>query len=286
MKKILDYLKTNQTQILRGIIVLWGIYLVVRFVSVYAVASIEYREWTISEWMINYEGGFVRRGLIGQLLYELFQLYPYPINFAIIIICFVSFIGLIVLLVRLFNREGWSCVLLFTPVLFEVTFRWDLFWNRRDHLALIITWAIFYCYSRYINKHKTGFMIIMQVLSIFTLLMHEASFFFTFPILFFHYYNYKRSQLKSVYKSIVSTTCFSIPIMITMAVVCLNKGNADIANAIWNSWQPFMVSFPSGNVDKLGCAIEPLCWNSNNTFELHFKMNWFNFFGNQFLLSQ
>ena len=28
-------------------------------------------EWTISEWLINYQGGFTRRGLIGDIIYKL-----------------------------------------------------------------------------------------------------------------------------------------------------------------------------------------------------------------------
>lgn len=28
---------------------------------------LDYTNFTISDWMINYEGGFVRRGLIGQI---------------------------------------------------------------------------------------------------------------------------------------------------------------------------------------------------------------------------
>ncbi len=281
MKKILDYLNTNQTQILRGIILLWGIYLLSIFVFDIIFTVGHYSEWRISEWMINYEGGFVRRGLIGQLLYECYKLCPYPLINVVMIICFVAFFVLVLLVVKLFLKDGWSCALLFAPYLFVMTFN-DInaiFWTRRDHIALLITWSIFWCYSQYINSHKPGFMIIMQVLSIFTLLMHEASFFFTFPILFLHYYDYNRIQLKSVYKSIVSTACFSLPIMITMAVVCLNKGNADIADAIWTSWQPCMERFSDGgDVTKIGRAVSALTWDSNETFIMHFNVNWFNLF--------
>ena len=31
-------------------------------------------DWTTSEWLINYQGGFVRRGLIGELLYQIHNL--------------------------------------------------------------------------------------------------------------------------------------------------------------------------------------------------------------------
>ncbi len=275
MKKVLDYLRANQTQIQRGVIVLWGIYFFGIIILELIYLNAHYSDWRISEWMINYEGGFVRRGLIGQLLYECYKLSPYPLIDVVMVVSFATFLTLVVLVIKLFLKEGWSCVLLFAPYLFFIAFRSQLFWTRRDHIALLITWAIFWCYSRCINNHKTGFMIIMQILSIFTLLMHEASFFFTFPILFFHYYGYKRSQLKSVYESIVSTICFSLPIMITMAVVCLNKGNTNIANAIWISWQSCMERFSDGgDITKIGVGVLALTWDSVDTFIMHFKLNW------------
>ena len=31
--------------------------------------ELKFGSWQLAEWLINYEGGFVRRGLAGQLLY-------------------------------------------------------------------------------------------------------------------------------------------------------------------------------------------------------------------------
>jgi hypothetical protein len=33
------------------------------------------RQWTVSDWLINYEGGFVRRGLPGQAAYVIGNLF-------------------------------------------------------------------------------------------------------------------------------------------------------------------------------------------------------------------
>lgn len=35
-----------------------------------------YSSWYVSEWLVNYEGGFVRRGLMGELLYMASQITP------------------------------------------------------------------------------------------------------------------------------------------------------------------------------------------------------------------
>ena len=41
---------------------------IVCFIALYSFVYVpDYESYQISDWMINYEGGFVRRGLIGQL---------------------------------------------------------------------------------------------------------------------------------------------------------------------------------------------------------------------------
>ena len=37
-------------------------------------------DWTTSEWLINYEGGFTKRGLIGQIATNLSELFNYSLR--------------------------------------------------------------------------------------------------------------------------------------------------------------------------------------------------------------
>ena len=38
---------------------------------------------TISEWLINYEGGFTKRGIIGQLIIEFSRVFKFNLRFSI-----------------------------------------------------------------------------------------------------------------------------------------------------------------------------------------------------------
>ena len=49
-----------------------------------------YSQWQYSDWLINYEGGLVRRGFIGHLLYLVHELFF--IDLDKLIFCFVSLI--------------------------------------------------------------------------------------------------------------------------------------------------------------------------------------------------
>ena len=55
---------------------------------------LDYRPFDVSDWLINYEGGFIRRGILGQILWELEQWHLYDVRIAITLICFVTSITL------------------------------------------------------------------------------------------------------------------------------------------------------------------------------------------------
>ena len=55
-----------------------------------------YSSWQYADWLINYEGGLVRRGFIGEILYLIHKLLL--IDLDKIIFCFVSLICLFVCL--------------------------------------------------------------------------------------------------------------------------------------------------------------------------------------------
>lgn len=73
---------------------------------------LNYREWGISEWLINYQGGFVRRGLLGQVLFLLYQLHPFNLRFALLTISVLTSFLFLILIVRIFIRRGWSMAIL------------------------------------------------------------------------------------------------------------------------------------------------------------------------------
>ena len=49
-------------------------------------STIDYYSFDISDWLINYESGFIRRGIMGQILWEIEQLHLYDVRIAITLI--------------------------------------------------------------------------------------------------------------------------------------------------------------------------------------------------------
>lgn len=233
-----------------------------------------YSEWCLSDWMINYEGGFVRRGLAGELLYLLYGWSPYPVHMAVFGVMLVTFLLAMYLLYSLFRREGWSYLLLLSSLLLVPAIVHYSFWTRRDYLSLLLSVGIFACYFRYFRRRDRKALVGMQLLSVTTVLLHEVSFFYTFPILFVHYVMMTHEGGGSWLKTLTKGVLLWMPAGVSMAAVCIFKGNEKVAQTIWASWQPCMEAFPLGSESgEMGESIKALTWNTADTALTHLRLN-------------
>jgi hypothetical protein len=239
-----------------------------------------YSSFEVSDWLINYEGGFVRRGLIGQILYILYQIHPYPIRYAIVILYMAGFGLLSWILVRIFKKEGMSVFILPFTICLYYSFACDLLWTRRDYWALVIALLIYYSYFRFLRYHTTKYYFFFFSFSAFTLLMHEASFFFSFPILIIHSCCITIHGLRNKGMSQLKLSALWIPVLLLFIMIVLHKGDADIMASIWKSWKPCFEAYPmkNGNYPKVGIGVGFLNMASVDAILLHIRLTWLNVF--------
>lgn len=234
--------------------------------------SIDYGTFDISDWLINYEGGFIRRGILGQILWNLEQLHLYDVRIAITIICFATSIVIIILAYRIFKEEGWSILII--PTGFILGFTIFGLGGRRDLLSLLLTYLVFYLYKSVITHtgKKTGRWFLFYFISILQILIHEASFFYTFPILILFLFQKNRNSQCALSKNIKVCLLQFMPIFIAMAIVCIFKGDQKTAEIIWNSWNKIFVIFPyQGDTTIIGAGVDALSWGTQETFINHLK---------------
>jgi len=228
-----------------------------------------YQGWEISEWLINYEGGFVRRGLLGQALLALEQAGMYDVRVAIQLIYTLSSVVILFIIGHVFKAEGWSPLLLLTGLCLGYT----LFnpWGRKDFLMLALTFMIFHCYRTAVTRHQRGIAawILLYVLSALQLLAHEGSFFFTFPILMLHSYCESRSHNLSSSRSAASSLLRFLPVLAVMAAVIIFRGNNHVADAIWASWDKVFATYPADGGSQIGLGVQALTWDPVTTFNKH-----------------
>ncbi|MDR1789183.1 MAG: hypothetical protein LBR12_02305, partial [Opitutaceae bacterium] len=142
----------------------------------------------MSEWLINYQGGFVRRGLWGELLFFLHRRAGVDPALVIHFIVLVSVCTLVCVVVRMFYKNGYSCFLL--PFVFMLGGLWAPAWTlmegRRDALMLTLAAAAFWFYGKWLKNNSFGSVIAIWMIGCFAILSHEPSFFIVFPFMGAH----------------------------------------------------------------------------------------------------
>lgn len=258
--------------ILRAVYFLWIAWLIYCLCDSQWIRGFD--TWEVSTWISNYQGGFVRRGLFGEGMYQLWRFMRFPVPVAVTVIYVASFVFFLALTIRMFVREGWSVVLLPTSLMFAsffVTFLWPV----KDWLNLLITGVIFLCYrNTRLRPHESGrWWMSLYALSVVQLLMHEAAFFYTFPVLMLlelvRHPGWQHTAIKE-------TACVLVrfmPVVAVMACMTAFKGNSDIARQVWDSWGDAMADYPLG-IGEVGSGIAALGWETGDTFLMHFRLNW------------
>lgn len=229
----------------------------------------QFESFGLSDWLINYQGGFVRRGLIGEILYQLYNVHPYPMKAVIRCIALLTFVPFFGLLFNIFMNEKWSLL----TVLFPLTLvGGDLVNYRRDFLMFIVLYVIYYLFFVY-YYHKRDFLrwLLLQFVSVLSILIYEPSFFLFVPILCLVVF---MNEDGSWQKRLMTTICIWGSSILTMILVCLWKGQTNQAEIIWRSWEPMFLTYQNGEdlVSHIGAGVRFLGNDMLSTFQYHLSV--------------
>lgn len=204
-----------------------------------------------SDFYINYEGGFVRRGLDGQIIYELSKITSvnavwiqktYNLLFFLI---FAALVGYFMLRYRppFFLVFSTSILLLFVFYLGRGI--------RKDHILLVFFFLS--CFEIVKRKNKTVAFITVNLLSIIASLIHELYFIVSFfPIvLLLKNFIFEKDQLSEYLRSAL----FLLPsALIFLIIFFFGLGHDDQQLAILKSWKQIggveNILFNSGIFDR------------------------------------
>ena len=102
-----------------------------------------------SDWLINYQGGFVRRGLIGEIFYQLHKISLVRLD--IIVFLFVSFFYLFyknfLNLVEKLNLNFINLLIIFSPFSFIYPAMEEKASGRKDIIYLVFIMSLLYLKS-------------------------------------------------------------------------------------------------------------------------------------------
>lgn len=172
--------------------------------------------WLAGDWLINYQAGFIRRGLIGEILLGLSKYFSFPLLDSLVILkigfYLIIFFGLVLITYR--KKITITELLLFSSpwaLMFEVI---DYRGSGRKEIILLAAFIIFIVLDLYINtrrypKLSHWRMIYFLVAFPLMLFIHEGLFFF-YPI--FYFYLFLGNKAKKNHEF----SLYFLPIIITM----------------------------------------------------------------------
>ena len=227
--------------------------------------------WTVGEWLISYSGGFIRRGLPGQVIFYLSSnLNINPIFLTWLIS--VSSIFFLFILVRIFSWRTFdktfllSSLILLGPISEDYLVRKDVF------LVLLYGVCLLTLKKLYLKKISTSLSILLiNFFSIIALLSHEGYGIWALPSLYLLIFFYIRKFLINNLKSLLTSFILITPSILIFIICIIFKGNKNSAIAIHNSWKEFKDVMPStGLLDSVypDGAIAWIGESLNTTFQL------------------
>ena len=174
-----------------NIILFYFIYLLI---GTYAYLILQINEfpqkYVFTEWLINYEGGYVNRGLLGQIVFYISNIFNFDLKFIILFlqasIYTIYFILFYLLLSKIKINFFWILII-FSPILFSYPLIELMVLGRKD--IFVISIFLFFSMINYktINSLFFYFIIFFGVSSF----IHEITIFYIFHYLLIIYLHMK-----------------------------------------------------------------------------------------------
>ncbi len=226
--------------------------------------------WQITEWLINYQGGFVRRGLPGQVILYVSDFLGIQANYMAIFISLLVYVFLISYLI-IKTRHKFAALLIISPIVMGAPAYQD-FIIRKDILGIIF---FLVCLKILFSKKKNILKYFgLNLVAIIALLSHEAFFFFAIPAIGVIIFQSDSRPNDSLFKRVSYVLAVLSASLLAFCICVVNKGDPLIAHAInlswidlWKSIEPNACCF-----DKPNAAIDAIQWTTKQGLSLSYSL--------------
>ena len=226
---------TKSSKILYFIILFACIFQIVKFYSFYS----EYSSWQYVEWLMNYQGGFVRRGLSGEFLYQIHQFLGIKLDLLILVtVCTIYFyISFFLYKSVKYIQSSYINILIFlSPGFFLYPVMNSEVIGRKDILFCLLL-GFFVFLEKKLNDR---FLFLFTILAIFFLSLSHSIFLFYSPYLVFLFFLIKSNR--SIKIKTYEILSFPMCILTIFLLIFFNQGNQTIVYEICNSVKGYVSS--------------------------------------------
>ena len=201
--------------------------------------------WTVGEWLISYAGGFVRRGLPGELIHFISNKY----SFSPILLVWLFSVGALLSLAALllyFCKNSFDKSLLLSQLIILAPISED-YLVRKDTL-LVLLYGLCLLILKFLHEgriRKISCFLSINLFAILAILSHESFGIWALPSLIVILYLFERSNKKNRIKSLfLALFCF-IPAITSFLLCWVFKGDINQSQNIHQSWQTLSHILPS-----------------------------------------
>lgn len=216
-------------------------------------------KYTYTEWLINYEGGFIKRGLTGQIAIQISKFFALDLKYSILVMQITSYLiyfYFFYLLLKKINLNFfWYCLLL-SPLLFNYPLFEMEALGRKD--IFIISCFLIFC----IIKHKSQTSIIFYFFIFFTFstLIHEITIFYIFHYIYVIYLKVLLLNEKLNFKNIFFISLLTL--FLIFLIMYISKF-ANIEQMV-NAYQNELTTTESGSISWLKPSFEQILSSTFN----------------------
>ncbi len=197
----------------------------------------EYSDWQYADWLINYQGGFIRRGLIGELLFKAHIFLSINLDTLVLFFVIFLYIILIILLIKslkFLDNSKIDTLIFLSPGFFIYPIMNSEVIGRKEILLFISLGLIVF----FEKKIKDKYLILTIVLTILILSLTHSGLLFYSPYLIFLYLLIKLERLKNIKFTEIFIITFSL--LIIFLLILLNQGSKIQVIEICNSIKDFI----------------------------------------------
>ena len=217
----------------------------------------------LTEWLINYSGGFVRRGLAGTMIGIAASLTGIQANYLTIGLSTACYLILGVWYLRRSTRTFPAILILSCIVIGFPAYQDSIV--RKDCLGLLLLLACLKIDHSRLPRHFA--IAAINLIAVAAILCHESFMFFGLPALVF--YGPRDASPWSV-KQLLRRGLALLPAVLCCACVAVFHGTPRIAEAVNASWLPLWRTLDPGNpqIQHASAAIQALGWSSQQGLSL------------------
>lgn len=267
--RLFNYLTNPSNAVLKKSIFFLFLLVFTVLITYYFILNQSFSNYVYSEWLVNYAGGFVRRGLTGSIIFWLREQFNWNnpqmylivvyFNYIIFLIWTIIYLFKVNQSLKILNPET-LLVFLFLPSLIFFPLNDLSGLGRKEYLfflgLLINLWLVsrtvnsLYLFpvneqkaklnNENINKYSYQLFIFYNLFSIPTALSHEAILFLVLPlnlIITATLLGVSNSPIKVITKTLLIYS----PTILVSFISMIFKGNQEVAITICKSWQEYNI---------------------------------------------